>query len=120
MITDINKLQKIGDILNAEGTILGLYQKNKEYILCSFLSDRSGVVYFSTNLEILTKYFKSEINLRQVYLEADDYIVTRKTKQEIFSHIKSDFSDIIECGDKLYCEISESMKNDKIKNQFLP
>ena len=114
MITD--KLQKIGDILNAEGTILGIFQRDKQYMLCSSLSDKSGIVYYSTNLEILKKYFNSEINLKHVYFDAGNYIVTRKIRQEIFSHIKSDFEDIIQCGDKLYCEISESMKNDKIEN----
>lgn len=118
MITDINKLLKIGDILNAEGPILGLFQKNKEYILCSYLSDKSGEVYYSTNLEILKKYFKSEINLRQVYLDSDDNIVTRKLRKEIFSHSKADFVAVIQCGDKQYQDISESMKNDKIENQL--
>jgi hypothetical protein len=118
MIIDIHKLKKIDDILNSEGTILGLYQIGNEYILGSFLSDKSGVVYYSTNLETLKKYLTSEINLKQVYLDSEDFIVTKKNRRETISYLKKDLADLIQCGDKLYSEISESLKNDKIENQL--
>lgn len=82
MIIDIHKLKKIEDILNSEGTILGLYQIGEEYILGSFLSDNSGVVYYSTNLETLKKYLTSKINLKQVYFNSEDFIVTKKHSHE--------------------------------------
>ncbi|MDP3667805.1 MAG: hypothetical protein Q8R50_14070 [Sediminibacterium sp.] len=118
MIIDINKLKKIDDILNSEGTVLGLYQIANEYVLSSFLSDKSGVVYYSTNLETLKKYLTSEINLKLVYIDSEDFIVTKKYRHEKVSYIKQDLADLIQCGDKLYSEISESMKNDKIVNQL--
>ena len=82
MIIDIHKLKKIDDILNSEGTILGLYQFGDEYILGSFLSNKSGMVYYSTNLETLKKYLTSEIILKQVYLYNEDFIVTKKNRYE--------------------------------------
>jgi hypothetical protein len=118
MIIDIHKLKKIGDILNSEGTILGLYQIDNEYILGSFLSPKSGMVYYSTNLETLNKYLTSEIKLKQVYLDSEDFIVTKKHRYEKISFIKQDLADFIQCGDKLYSEISESMKNYKILKQL--
>ena len=118
MIIDIHKLKKIDDILNSEGTILGLYQISNEYILGSFLSDKSGMVYYSTNLETLKKYLKSEINLKQVYVDSEDFIVTKKHRHEKVYYLKQDLTELIQCGDNLYFELSESMKNHKIVNQL--
>jgi hypothetical protein len=116
---EINQLQKVGDILNSEGTILGLFiQKSGNLFLSSYLKDGSGEIYYSTNKEILKKYFNSEMKLKQVYLNSNDLIVTRKFRNETTYYIKQDFACMIQCGDNLFSEISNSMRNDKLAREF--
>jgi phage anti-repressor protein len=118
MILDIRKLKKVDDILNSEGTILGLYKIDDQILLGSFLKDHSGMVYYLTSIEILKKYFNSEIILEQVYLESEDFIVTRQYRKETVSFIKEDLVTNIQCGDKLFSQISNSMRNDKLAKEF--
>jgi len=117
---EINQLIKVGDIINSEGMILGLFNnKSGEPFLCSYLKDGSGEIYYSSKKEILKKYFNSEINLHQVYLESDDFIITRKFRKEITTFLKQDLVEMIKFGDKYYLEISESMRNDSIAKNLL-
>jgi hypothetical protein len=116
---EINQLQKVGDILNSEGTILGLFkQKSGNLFLSSYLKDGSGEIYYSTDKETLKKYFNSVIKLKQVYLDSNDFVVTRKFRNETTSFIKQDLADMIQCGDNLFSEISNSMRNDILANEF--
>lgn len=118
MIKDINKLKKIDDILNSEGTILGLYQFNNQLFLGSFLSDKTGMVYYSTTREILNHYLDSEITLGQVYLDSEDFIVYRKFRNDTVAYLKQDLVDKIQCGDKYYNELPDGLKNPNIQDQI--
>lgn len=118
-MVEINQLKKVDDILNSEGTILGLYQhKSGNLFLSSYLKDRSGEIYYSTDKETLKKYFNSEMKLKQVYLESSDFLVTRKLGKETETFIKEDLTDLILCGDSLFSEISKDMRNDKLAREF--
>jgi hypothetical protein len=111
----INQLLKVGDILNSEGTILGLYKnKTGELFLSSYLKDGSGEIYYSSNDKTVLKYLNSEITLKQVYLESEDFIVSRQYKKETVLFVKQDLLELIQFGDKLFSEIPNSMRNDKI------
>ena len=114
MILDIRKLKKVDDILNSEGTILGLYKIENDYLLGSFLKDHSGMVYYLTSLTALKKYLNSEIILKQVYLESEDFIVSRQYKKETVLFVKQDLVELIQFGDKLFSQIESSMRNDDI------
>jgi hypothetical protein len=119
-MVEINQLKKVDDILNSEGTILGLYkQKNGNLFLSSYLKDGSGDVFYSTDKEILKKYFNAEMTLKQVYLESDDFLVSRKFRSETATFLKDDFNDRIQCGDSLFSELSRDMRNDKLASEFL-
>ena len=111
MIFDIWKLKKEDDLLNSEGTILGLYKLDTKLYLGSYLKDGSGMVYYSTELSLLKKYFNSEIRLNQLYSESEDFIVARKYRDEVVSFLKQDLVNLIKCGDKLYSELSDALKN---------
>lgn len=114
---EIDQLIKIGDIINSEGMILGLFKKNSgEIILCSHLNDASGEIYYSSKKSNLKKYFNSEFNLQQVYLESDDFIITLKFRKEIKSFLKEDMVERLTFGKKFYFQIPESMKNASIEN----
>ena len=118
-MVEINQLKKVDDILNSEGTILGLYeQKTGNLFLSSYLKDGSGEIYYSTDKETLKKYFNSEMTLKQVYLESSDSLVTRKFRKETETFIKQELTDLIQCGDNLFSEISKSMRNDKLAREF--
>ena len=118
MIFDIRKLTKQHEILNSEGTILGLYNIAAQIYLGSYLKDGSGMVYYATTTDLLRKYFNSEIELRHLYSESEDFIVTRKFRNETDSFLKNDLTDLIQCGDKLYLEIPDSMKNLDFEKTF--
>lgn len=119
MILDIRKLNKQDDILNSEGTILGLYNIGSQIYLGSYLKDGSGIVYYSTTNDILKQYLRSEIRLQELYYESEDFIVSRKFRKETVLFLKQDLSDLIQCGDKLYSELPDSMKNHSFEQKFL-
>ncbi len=114
MIINIDKIVKIDDILNSEGSILGLYRINNDLYLGSYLTNKSGIVYFSTEKPVLKKYLNSEINLKNVYLASEDFIVTTKFRKETTTYIKEDLIDFIQFSKLLYSEISNSLKNQMI------
>ncbi len=118
MITDISKLKKIDDILNSEGSILGLYKKNNQLFLASYLTDKTGMVYYSTSKEALNQYLNNKITLGQVYLESEDFIVSRNFRSDTVTYLKQDLSDKIQCGDKYYNELSDGLKNLNIQDQI--
>jgi hypothetical protein len=116
---DIKKLKKIGDILNGEGMLIGLFKNDSGILyLGSHLKDSSGDLYYSTNLDILKKYLNSEIKLRQVYIESDDFIVTRKFRNKHTSFIKDDMIELITLVNQFYSEFSFSMKNNQIEKEY--
>ena len=119
MILNVRKLIKQEDIINSEGTILGLYNLNSSLYLGSLLKDGSGMIYYSTNNDLLRKYLNSEIRLDQLYGESEDLIVTRMYRNETVSFLKQDLTDLIECGDQYYKEISGLMKNRNFEIRFL-
>lgn len=114
MIININKLIKIDDILNSEGSILGLYRINNDLYLGSYLSNKSGVAYYSIEKTVLKMYLNSVLNLKNVYLASDDFIVTTKFRKETTTYIKEDLVDLILFSELLYSEISDSLKNKMI------
>lgn len=90
-MVDVNNLKKIGDVLNGEGMFLGLFRNNSGNLyLGSHLKDGSGDLYYSVNLDVFKKYLNAEINLRRVYIESDDFKVTRKFRNEHTLFIKDD------------------------------
>ncbi len=115
---EVNKLKLIAEILNSEGTILGLYQLHKQLFLSSFLSDKIGMVYYLTTRESLNQYFNSEKTLGQVYLDSEDFIVSRKFRNETVAYLKQDLADQIQCSNKYYNELSDGLKNPNIRDQI--
>lgn len=120
MITDIRALKKIDEILNSEGTILGLHSLNKKLYLSSFLKDGSGTVYYATTKDNLIQYLNGNITLKELYNSSDDFMVVRISGKEMASHLKKDFADVLQCGDQYFSELQDSMRNlkiiDKIKD----
>ena len=83
------ELQKISDILNSEGSILGLYtdSRNKLY-LGSFLQDGSGVIYYSVNLDTLKDYLQSKLTLAELYIKSQSFLIKHKFRKEEKTYLK--------------------------------
>jgi hypothetical protein len=115
MIENLNNLKKIDDLINSEGSILALYKKEENYYLGSYLSDHSGILYYSTNKIDLTDYINSKIKLIDLYNKSEDFIVQLKYRKEQLSFLKNDMSQFITFGENYYKDIPASMRNDKLE-----
>jgi hypothetical protein len=117
---EINQLTKVGDILNSEGMILGLYKsQGGDMFLASRLTDGNGDVYYTTKKDVLIKYFNSEINLREVYISSDDFFVSKKLREETRQYLKNDLVEFIQMGEKFYNTIAIGMKNVNIEKDII-
>jgi hypothetical protein len=114
----INRFKRVADILNSEGTILGLYQLHHQLFLGSYLADNLGTVYYSTTKEILQQYLNSEITLNQAYLACEAPLVYCQSRKETVTYLKQDFADKITCGKQYYNEISDGMNNRYIQDEL--
>jgi hypothetical protein len=115
MIDNINNHKKVDDLINSEGSILALYIIEDNYYLASYLTDKSGTLYYSTNKIDLTDYINSKIRLIDLYNKSEDFIVQRKFRSEIHSFLKEDMAQLIKFSDNFYKDIPDSMRNDKLK-----
>lgn len=104
------------DILNSEGTILGFYKLQDRLILGSYLTDGTGTIYYSTTKEGLLKYLKSDINLRELYLDGDEFIVSRNLRNDTESYLKQDFENLLQCGKEYYNKLYKGLKNPNIED----
>jgi hypothetical protein len=111
------KLKKLGEIINSEGSILSLYRDTIDNVLYlkSFLSDGTGIIYYSTKDTLLGKYFDSEITLNDLYLQTDDDKVVFKSRRDESILVKKDaFKDKIQCGKDKYNELPSGMKCERL------
>jgi len=120
MIKNVRDLKKIDDILNCEGTILGLHKDKAKDKLClsSFLRDGSGTVYYSVNERTLAKYLNNELRLREVYMASEDTFVLRNSPIEAVYFFKEYLTELITCGERLFQENSDEIKNDMLVELF--
>lgn len=117
---NIKNLTKVGDILNSEGMILGLFKNDSgDMFLSSHLTDGSGDVYYTSKKDVLIKYLKSEINLREVYISSDDFFVLKKLREETKQYLKNDLVEFIQMVDKFYNTITVGMKNENIAKDII-
>jgi len=111
MIIEIAKLIRVTDLLNSEGTILGLLKdKNNNFFLCSYLKSMNGTVFYSVTKNILLDYLNGKLKTEELFLKSDSFLVTIKSDAESKSYIKENLKQEIHFGDLRYSEISSSMK----------
>ena len=116
---DIDKLKKELDILNSEGTILGLYSDSKDNLfLESFLKDGSGTIFYSVDKNSLQRYSQSKIILSDLYAKSKSFLIRHKFRREVKTYLKEDFSDLLQCGNKFYRDIPESMKSEDFERKY--
>lgn len=111
---NVKQLQKIDDILNSEGTILGLHIYNDKLYFSSYLTDKSGTVYYSVDESILTQYFNNQLRLQEVFLASENTTVPQN-----FNYLaKEQLAALIACGERLFLENPEGMRSDMLAGQF--
>jgi hypothetical protein len=115
MIFNLDGLKKIGDLINSEGSILSLYLQGDMYYLGSYLVDKTGTLYYSTSKKDLSEYINSQINLNELYLRSDDFIVQTKFRGKILSYLKSDMIGKIKCGELYYKDIPNNMRGENVE-----
>jgi len=116
---DPRNLKKEGDILNSEGTILGLYLDRKGNLyLSSFLKDGTGIIYYTVDLVLLKDYLQSKITLIDLYKKSSSFLVKHKFRKEIKTYLKQDFIESLQCGNDNYKDIPESMKSKSIEEKY--
>jgi len=111
-------MKKVLEIINAEGAILALFEKQGEYSLGSFLEDGSGTIYYGTTIEMLRRYIKSEVTLNDIFELSEDFIVELKGRKQRGLFIKEDFKDRLQCGSSYYKDLSDGMKPKEFEEMF--
>ncbi len=111
-------LKKEDDILNSEGTILGLYSCGTKHYLSSHLNDGSGTLYYRTNWDLLKKYMGSEILLKELFLKSDKFSFKPRQGKVISEIDKEDYCNLIQCGESYYSELSDGLKNKEFEKSF--
>lgn len=110
MIIEINQLKKIIDLINSEGTILGLLKDKKSKLyLCSFLINGEGTVYYSTTKKTLNDYLLGKLKTKELFLKSNSFLVTIKNKNNSKVYIKENIGAKIQCSEKYYTELPKSM-----------
>ncbi len=116
---DPRNLKKISDILNSEGTILGLYRDPKDNLfLGSLLKEGSGTIFYSVDLNQIKDYLKSELTISELYNESSSFLVNHKFRKEIKTYLKQDFLNSLQCGNEYYKDIPESMKSKEVEKKY--
>lgn len=114
MIIEINDLKKITDLINSEGTILGLLKdKKSKLFLCSFLKNSEGTVYYSTTKKMLNDYLLGKLKTKELFLKSNSFLVTVKNKNSSKVYIKESIAAEIQCSEIYYTELPKSMTIEK-------
>jgi len=112
-------MKKVLEILNSEGPILALFEKQQgEYVLGSFLEDGSGTLYYGITIEMLRRYIKSEVTLNDIFDLSEDFIVELKGRKQKALFIKEDFKGRLQRGSSYYKDIGDGMKSKEFEKMF--
>jgi len=113
-------LKKQFDILNSEGSILGLYFDSKKHdlYLSSFLTGTSGNVFYRTTAELLRRFIRSELTINQLFHKSPDIIVTRVSGNLRERLLKDHFSFSFFGGDKQYRDFNSDCKSKEFEKDF--
>ena len=119
MIVELNTIRKEMDILNSEGTILGLYlSKDQELILQASIRGDTKLIYFTTDRAALEDYAANKITLHELYMRSEDLLVRTVHGKEEKIAFKVNFDGQLQCGNFLYQDLAKGMKSRKFVKAF--
>jgi hypothetical protein len=107
-------LIRMYDILNSEGMVLGLFHERgnkKKLYLGSHLKKWTGNVFYSTNVELLNSFIRSEISISELYKLNDDVFVMYKSRSELKTLLKHEAEPEIFAGIRFYKDFEDGCKS---------
>lgn len=116
MKTKTNRLTKKFDILNGEGTILGLYESDEKLILSSFLKNNKGNVFYPASLKLLKGFINSEFPLKELLDKSLEFEVNEGQGNSLS---KNEILEQLFGGEKKYSDFPDSLKDRKFEEYIL-
>lgn len=112
-------LKKKLDLINSEGTILGLYlSKNNEYFLGSSITDSNETIYFKVSDHELRMYVNGHITLHELYGFSDNFFIVTKSGSVEKTYIFDQYKCSLTFGSLCYDEIQKDMKPTRGLDEF--
>jgi hypothetical protein len=108
------------DIINLEGTLLGLFSADgnpDQLYLSSFLKGK-GNLFYATNRTLLKRFIASEITINELFQLSESELVWVTFINETHTFIKSSLSPDIHEGDKYYRDFPDHSKSKPFENAF--
>ena len=112
-------LDKQLDLINSEGTILGLYRsKENEIFLGSLLSNSDETIFFNVDHHETTMYINGYITLNELYRFSNNFFVVTKRGRVKKTYLFEQYECDLQYGELCYDQIDPNMKPEKGLEKF--
>ena len=104
-------LKKQLDLINSEGTILGLYHStNGEIFLSSLMDDTEETIYFKVDDHETKMYVNGYITLQELYNFSNNFFIVTKSGKVKKTYLFKQYECSLKFGNLTYDKISTEMK----------
>ena len=104
-------LKKHLDLINSEGTILGLYHSiDNEIFVSSLMNDSDETIYFKVDDHELRMYVNGYITLQELYNFSNNFFIVTKSGKVKKTYLFEQYECSLKFGNLVYDEISRKMK----------
>ena len=112
-------LDKQLDLINSEGTILGLYHSKKnELFLGSLLSNSNETIFFIVDDHDIRMYINGYITLNELYRFSKNFFVVTKSGRLKKTYLFEQYECDLQYGDLCYDQLDSNMKPEKGLEKF--
>lgn len=113
------ELNKKLDLINSEGTILGLYHSNhNEVFLSSLMNDSDETIYFKVDDHEIRMYVNGYITLQELYNFSNNLFIVTKSGKVKKTYLFEQYECSLKFGNLSYDEISKEMKPPRGLDKF--
>lgn len=104
-------LKKQLDLINSEGTILGLYHSiDNEIFVSSLMNDSDETIYFKVDDHEIRMYVNGYITLQELYNFSNNFFIVTKSGKVKKTYLFEQYECSLKFGNLCYDEISREMK----------
>ncbi len=104
----MKNLQKISELINTEGMILGLFKdEQKNYYLKSFVKSQRGHITYKVSKSALIKFRDNKYTIEDLLKDSDSTLVSHENASLNQTFVKDDFYGKLHCGNKKISDFSE-------------
>ncbi len=108
-----NSLQKISELINSEGMILGLFKDGKESLyLKSFVKPGNGYITYRVNKDALIKFRDNKYTIEDLLTESTSTMISYEHRNSSQTFVKDDFYGKLHCGNNKISDFSEGVIGD--------